>query len=69
MQGRRALRAEIILSGEPTETILKRNAEIKKKIEALKAEKCPNHIKTPLGIKSWNYDHQKRILELEKQLT
>lgn len=42
--------------------------EIKRQIEAIKVEKLPPERNTSLGKKSWEFDRQKRILELEKQL-
>jgi len=42
------------------------NDNIKKQIEAIRAETLPKHIITPLGKKTWNFDQQKRILGLEK---
>ncbi len=40
---------------------------IKKQIEALKSEKCPSNIKTTLGMRTWHYDQNLRIKQLENQ--
>ena len=43
------------------------NLEIEKQIEAIKDENMPSHITTSMGKKSWNFDQQKRINELENR--
>ena len=42
--------------------------QVKKQIEAIRAEKIPDHRNTPMGKRSWQIEQQKRIGELEKQL-
>lgn len=49
-------------------TALYEAENFKDQINAIKAEKCPYERNTPLGKKSWEFDRQKRITELEKQL-
>lgn len=44
------------------------NAEIKKQIEAILAEKLPDGRNTPLGRKSWRKEQDNRIYELKSQL-
>lgn len=45
------------------------NEVIQKEIEAIKAEKCPEHrSKTSIGRKSWELDQKRRIEELEGKL-
>jgi hypothetical protein len=53
---------------EPKNVPRETNEEIKKQIEVIRAEKRPDHIKTPLGIKSWQHDQNKRIEELNKKI-
>ncbi len=43
-------------------------AQILSKIAAIRSEKLPCHITTPLGKKSWEFDQKKKIAELQKQL-
>jgi hypothetical protein len=38
------------------------------KIKAIRAEKLPDHIKTSLGIRSWNFDQNKRVKAIEQQI-
>lgn len=45
-----------------------RKIDVEKQIEAIRAETLPKHIITPLGKKSWQYDQNKRIETLNKQL-
>jgi hypothetical protein len=44
------------------------NGEIMKQIEAIKAEKIPKERDTSNGRKSWSFDQQKRIQELQNKL-
>lgn len=41
---------------------------ILKQIEAIRAEKCPEHRNTPLGKKAWQMEQNKRIEALQNQL-
>lgn len=59
---------DVVMSGEPTINILKRNLEIEKQIAAVKAEKIPPERNTPLGKKIWEKEQIKRINELKLQM-
>jgi hypothetical protein len=58
------------LSKEGQEVVVKsfQISDLEAQIKAIKAEKMPEHIKTSLGIRSWNFDQNKKIKAIELQI-
>lgn len=63
--------------GQPVTVMLRRDQltsempdkdAILKQIQAIRAEKCPEHRNTPLGKKAWQIEQNKRIEALQNQL-